>query len=233
MLRSVLPASLRPVPLRESEIASVSDSEGHLPWRMPQLRNFCAVYQVGDVPHAATCDHRDGCRVSHRFDQVDVDPFAVPSRSTDVNRISPAPRRSPSIAHSTTSRPVCSRPPSQKASQRPFESDLASMDSTMHCAQASLQPRTQYSDRGSRPLMATSRRRATVPLHPPPSDPAAGCDRNEDPFGRSFYDFQQLPAVVKTGNGIHVEYFVDILIVICGREWFGSPSFRLLPSEYF
>ena len=58
----------------------------------------------------------------------------MPSRSIEVRRISPAPRRSPSAAQATASRPVARRPPCEHTSQpEPSSRRLASIASTTHC----------------------------------------------------------------------------------------------------
>ena len=63
-------------------------------------------------------------------------PFLVPSRSIDVSRISPAPRRTTSLAHTTASTPVRVRPPCVKTSKPDAVSSLlrASIATTQHCA---------------------------------------------------------------------------------------------------
>ena len=48
--------------------------------------------------------------------------------------ISPAPRSTPSRAHSTASRPAGVRPPATKTSHEPLPSLRASIASTTHCA---------------------------------------------------------------------------------------------------
>ena len=62
-------------------------------------------------------------------------PCFVPSLSMLVSRISPAPRRCISTAHSTASKPVGVRPPWVKISQRVFSelTALASTATTMAC----------------------------------------------------------------------------------------------------
>ena len=59
-------------------------------------------------------------------------PLRVPSRSMEVSRISPAPQDTPCCAHSTASRPLVSRPPRTKASQR-SPTRLASIANTTAC----------------------------------------------------------------------------------------------------
>ena len=59
-------------------------------------------------------------------------PLPTPSQSMLVSRISPAPRFTPSAAHSSASSPVFSRPPRTYTSQPPPARDFTSIASTMH-----------------------------------------------------------------------------------------------------
>jgi hypothetical protein len=67
-------------------------------------------------------------------------PSLVPSLSMLVKRISPAPRFSASLAHSTTSSPVGVLPPWIYASQVPSPLDLASIATTIHFVPNSCAP---------------------------------------------------------------------------------------------
>ena len=59
-------------------------------------------------------------------------PALVPSASMELSTISPAPRATARLAHSTASKPVACRPPLAKASQRSGATRLQSIETTMH-----------------------------------------------------------------------------------------------------
>ena len=71
-------------------------------------------------------------------------PSRVPSRSTEVSRISPAPAATPRRAQSIASSPVCFRPPSTTTSYEPSPRRWASIARTAACwpARAAISPRS-------------------------------------------------------------------------------------------
>ena len=114
-------------------------------------------------------------------------PCLVPSRSILVSKISPAPRRCISTAHSTASKPVGLRPPWVKISQRVFSglTALASTATTIACEPK--KPAASFTKSGlvtaavlmlalSAPALSRRRISATVRTPPPTVNGIKTCE---------------------------------------------------------